>query len=160
MTNQIFLKIFSIITCLFGPGIACAGSDVFGSLPGDIRASTTRPAAGQTVSLTLQVTPDSPARNLKIAFDAPDGCAVLEAPSARWTDVSLQVGHTARFSTKARVARVKPCKIVASVIQSDGADSRTGWVYALVLNAQPASHPPFTLGHDAAGQLTIDAVAR
>ncbi len=137
-----------------------AGSDLFGSLPGAMTSSVPRPTAGQTVSVSLQVTSDRPLKDLKVAFAVPDSCAVLEATSARKTGVSLRAGRPARFSTMVRVLRIEPCKIVASVVQTDASDARTGWVYAIVLNEVPAPNVPATVGHDAAGRPTIDAVVR
>ncbi len=160
MTRHRLLTTLSLIACLFASGVVRAGSDMFGSLPGEMKASTTTPAAGETVAVTLQVTPGASVRGLKLTFDAPDGCAVLQASSAKRADVSLTAGHPALFATKARVASAKPCKIVASVVQTDGADARTGWVYAIVLNDQPVRHPAQTPGRDAEGRPTIDAVGR
>jgi hypothetical protein len=144
---------------LLAAGTACAGSDIFGSLPGELGVSKLEPAVGETVVVTLVLHPASSVGHLQLAFEG-RGCAVMEAASARREEVALVAGQDVRFATKARITTAGPCKIVASVAQVDeSAAARTGWVYAVVLNEVPASPVKATPGRDASGHPTVDAVA-
>jgi hypothetical protein len=136
-----------------------AGSEIFGSLPGQMRASAIHAPVGQRVTVTLRLSSNQPLEGLKVVFDAP-ACAELDPAAVRREGVSLPAGKPVRFSVQAVIKSTQPCRIGATVLRTEEPQSRIGWVYAVVLNPKPTTTPGVTRGHDAQGRPTVDAIAQ